>query len=128
VKTESTKSWLFKIRHPSICNNCKYFQIEDISDLQTGISSEKFGIGYCHVPSDLLYTSFTRRSQRARRFYRDDCTKFKFDIHQKFGIEDSEFDDMTEYAKYFNEYKIISIRDIQEQKELDKTWDVINRI
>ena len=127
MKTESTTSWLFAIKHPSICNNCKYFQIEDITDFHTGISSEKFGVGYCHFPGD-LYTYYSRRSQRARRFYRDDCTKFKFDIHQKYGIEDSELDDMTEYAKYFNEYKIISIRTIQEQKELDKTRDIINRI
>ena len=103
----------------AICNRCKWFvPATDKTDIITNISAEKFGLGKC-----------TRRhcfsvGHRLQKLY-ETCDRFEYTIHENFGLKTEELDDYSEYIKFFNNWKIIFIREIRENKEVEETMKLI---
>lgn len=98
----------------AICNHCKWFA----PATKKNFSAEKFGLGKC-----------TRRhcfslDYRLQRLY-ETCDRFEYTIHETFGLKTEELDDYSEYIKFFNNWKIIFIREIKENKEVEETMKLI---
>lgn len=111
----------------AICNNCKWFKMADKADISTGIPSAKFGIGQCECgKSKLLFGGWNPPLSLKR--LDETCQRFEFDIHQKFGLTVDETEDYFNFIKFFNNHKILFIREYRQYRELDETWNKIKAI
>lgn len=111
----------------AVCNNCKWFVATDKADITSGIPSDKFGIGRCECGKN--YRLFGGWSPPASLKRLDEtCQRFSPDIHQKFGLTADETEDYFNYINFFNNCKIILIRERREERQVEMAWNKIKSI